>query len=78
MTLMIVDYVERFLSYIFYNHRAHDNGLFTRQEQFKGIKSTISVTSTIPEEMPVEYTAPGGDHFPPLSVSRDQFAFVHD
>lgn len=71
MLVAVLDYVERFFSYILYNVRGHDSGLFTRQAQFKDIKPTLAVTSTIPEEMPLEYTAPGGDHFPPLSVSQN-------
>lgn len=65
-----VQYVERTVSWLCYSVRGHDADLFTRQPQFKGVEPSIRVLSTIPEDMPVNYTQDGDNLFPPLSVSR--------
>lgn len=62
------DYIERGIAFLTYRLRGHDSDLFTRQEPFHGFKPSITVTSTVPDEMPLEYIATGGSVFPPLRV----------
>lgn len=68
--MAVTDYIERAVAYFVINKKGRDHDLFTRQAQFKDVQPSISVTSTIPNDMPLEYTdVKGGNKFPPLRVS---------